>query len=1016
VTDRRGLRFALLGPLLVEHDGEPLRLPRSEVLRGLLGVLLAAEGAALTPEQLVRLVWGGSARDVSAGSVQVAVSRLRKWLATLPGPVAERVGVEHGPSGYRLSTAEADVDLAGFRALVAGADRAADPHLRLKLLREAMRLVRGPLMDDLPALDRDDPLLGRIEADVRQAGLALADVAVDVGEGDVALGWLEHHVGREPLDEPAQARLLAVLAGSGRPAEALATYERLRGRLLDELGVAPSEELQQAYLAVLADDRDVAVPAAAAVRPGLLPPDVADFTGRDDEVGHLLDSCAGSGRPRTAVPVVNIVGRAGVGKTALATRVGHLLTEAYPDGQLYADLRGAEGRPADPADVLARFLRALGRDGTAIPHQVDERVELYRDELARRRVLVVLDSAAGEEQVRPLLPGGPSCAVLITSRRGLTGVSARAVRLEVLDDRAALELLTLVAGRPRVVAEPEAAEEIVRLCGGLPLAIRIAGARLARLPHRSLRWLADRLADDRGRLNELRLEDLEVRASLWLSYRTLSRHAQLLLGRVGALEAPEVPAWVAAVLTETAEPAAEDCLDELVEAHLVDAGARDDLGRTWFHMHDLVRIYARERGDSEDPGPERRAAVLRALASWCVMARAADSLLQHGFPETARCEPVTIRELTGGIPVDTEPCRRDPLAWFEAERPGLVAAVHQAHELGADDLSWDLASRLTGFFEIRSHYDDWRETHHTALRAARRAGAEAAEAGLLNRLGEMHANLDAYEAALEHFAEALEISTRLGDDLGRAHVLRSAGVAQRMVGRADEARESLESALAVFLEHGDTLGIAAAQHGLGAIHREQGRWDAAVDSYREALRLFEAAGDTFTQSMVLSSLGVVLRLTGCPEDASRCFQRSLELSRDLRNRHGEAFALCYLGELKAEQGEVELARSLLEAGREACEDVGERFGLALVWRAFAVLHGTTGDLAASLDCLTRSLGILTDLDLPGWRGRVLEALGDLHARQGRHEAAMACWREAITLLRAAQAAEAEQLAQRTGLD
>jgi DNA-binding SARP family transcriptional activator len=615
VTADGALRFAVLGPLLVEHGGEPLRLPQSELLRGLLGVLLAAEGEPLTSDRLVHLVRGRSAAGVQAGSVHVAVSRLRRWLRALPGAEAGRVGLEYGPSGYRLSAPTAAVDLTAFRDLVTRARRTPELQARLELLRTAMSLSRGPLLGDVPAVARGDPPLRAIEIDVREAGLALADTAIAVGGGDdragTALGWLEGQVRREPLDEPAHARLLTLLAASGLRTEAVARYEQVRSRLAEELGVSPSDEIQQAYLALLGQDRGVAAQAPALVRPAMLPADIATFTGRDGELRYVVDVCARTGRPGTAVRVVNIVGRPGVGKTVLATRAGHLLAGEYPDGQLYADLRDAEGRPVDAGDVLARFLRIHGRDGAAIPDQVDERAELYRDQLAGRRILVVLDNAAGETQVRPLLPDSPSCAVLVTSRRGLAGINARTMRLEVLDRSAALDLLRLTAGSERVTAEPDAADEILRLCGGLPLAIRIAGGRLARLPHRPLRWLADRLADDHRRLNELRLEDLEVRAGLRLTYQTLTRQAQVLLGRLSALEAPAVPAWVAAALLQTTRATAEDALDELVDAQFLDARLSDDAAQTCFHMHDLVRIFARERAAVDDDPIAPRAALLR---------------------------------------------------------------------------------------------------------------------------------------------------------------------------------------------------------------------------------------------------------------------------------------------------------------------------------------------------------------------------------------------------------------------
>jgi tetratricopeptide (TPR) repeat protein len=286
---------------------------------------------------------------------------------------------------------------------------------------------------------------------------------------------------------------------------------------------------------------------------------------------------------------------------------------------------------------------------------------------------------------------------------------------------------------------------------------------------------------------------------------------------------------------------------------------------------------------------------------------------------------------------------------------------------------------MTGFFEIRGYYDDWRHTHGVALAAARRAASAPGQAVIQLRLGEMHANLDEYDRALENFDQARQLLRGLGDRITEAHVLRSAGIVQRMLGNADEARQSLEMALATFVEYDDRTGIAHVQHGLGSIHKERGCLDEAAACYQHALELFEEAGDRFTQSLVLCSLGVVWRLTGQLARANDCLVQSLELSRSIKNQPGEAFALCYLGELKVEQGQLELARTLLDAARAVCEGIGERFCLALTWRALGTLHRTAGCPGAALDAFTNALEILTDLDLPIWRDRTLEAMGDLAA-------------------------------------
>ena len=969
-------RFLILGPLRVRQGDRDVALPRSPVLRSLLGALLAARDEPVAADQLMQLVWSG---PVAAGSLHVGLSRLRRWLSASSAPAR----VEHDPSGYRLVLPPGTVDIDEFRELAARAAGVDDPGERAAAAGAAMRVCRGPLLADV-SLSGDDPLLRRIRTEMRNAGLLAADAAVAAGRADEAVGWLTEMADREPFDEPVHAQLITALAAAGRPAEALTRYERLRRALGDELGVHPGETVQTAYLTVLAADGDEAEVGAARAgrpRPGLLPADIAEFTGRDKPLAEILGRVADAAAP-TVVPIVGVTGRAGVGKTALAVRAAHLLRPSFPDGQLFVDLHGYGAQAADPTEVLGRFLRALGVDGASVPDTPEERAERYRSEVDGRRVLVVLDNAADEAQVRPLLPGSPTCAVLTTSRRPLTGLGGAPVRLDVMDLPTTLDLLAEFVGRDRLAAEPSAAEDIGALCGGLPLAVRIAGGRLARLPHRRLRWLAERLADDRRTLDELRHEDLEVRASLGWSYRALSPPVARLLGRLAALDAANVAAWAAGALMD-GDP--DEHLDALVESHLLDV-----TGRT-YRLHDLVRAYGRERAAQDDDPADLDAALRRALTGWLTRARAAAAALGHRF---ARAEP-------GPESISMA----DPGAWFDDERAALVAAVRQAYTLGADHLCWQLASHLSGFFELRNLDDDWLQTHTIALAAAERAGDDRGAGLIRHALGELHANRDRYDEALLQLARAADLLAAAGDRLAEAHARRSLGVAQRMTGDTDAARSSLEACLAVFIEHGDRAGIAHAQHGLGAIHREQGRLDEAASSYRESLAYFEATDDRFTGSLVGCSLGVVWRLLGQLPAAQECFERSLELSRTIDNTPGKAYALGYLGDLRTDLGEHELARTLLDASRSLATRLGDQFAVALATRGLGRHHACMGDLDAARAAYAETLGIFTELDLPLWRGRTLEAIGDLEA-DADPPAARAAWTAALELFRGIGAPEA----------
>lgn len=599
MKSRAGLDFLILGELVVRCDGHDLPLP-GRAVRSLLGALLLTPGEVVGDMRLLELTWG--VEEGSRRALQCAVSRLRNWLREHTRPCCH---LERAGSGYRLDVPPQSVDITRFHESAQASMATGDPERRLMLLSAALAEWRSPVLGGHLESLTTDPVVRTVEQARIDCACALADVASRLGRPAEVVAAVSVVAAAAPYDEPLQARLVRLLSACGRHAEALRCVERVRQRLADDLGVAPSGEVSSAHAAVLQGT-------GRSPPPAQLPPDVADFTGRRPEseaVGGLLLPAGGG--PPGAVAIGVITGAAGVGKSALAVHVAHRVAAAFPDGQLYADLRTVDACPIDPADVLGRFLRALGVAALALPDALAERVALYRSLTAGRKLLVLLDNALTEAQVRPLVPGSAGCAVLVTGRTALAGLAgARLVHLGALLTAEAVQLLGSVCRRAGATLDP-AAQEIVRLCAGLPLAVRIAGSRLAARPQLSLGRLAARLRDEDRRLDELHVDGLGVRPCLDLSYRALDPALRQTFRYLGLLRAGAFPSHSTAALLDTSLDAATAHLEALVDARLLDMVEEEPAGEVRYGFSDLVRLYARERARDEDPPAARDAALRR---------------------------------------------------------------------------------------------------------------------------------------------------------------------------------------------------------------------------------------------------------------------------------------------------------------------------------------------------------------------------------------------------------------------
>jgi DNA-binding SARP family transcriptional activator len=595
------LQFALLGPLDV-WDGDRSLVPGPAKHRALLAALLLTPNQMVPFGRLVAVLWGEQPPASAAPVLRVYVSGLRRLLGQ------ERIRTAAG--GYLIAVAPEQVDLHRFEGLATRAQRARDAG-RLdeasELFRTALGLWRGPALADV---ESDE--LQRVEA-VRIEELRLKtledrlDLDLERGRHREVIGELRQLVASFPLRERPWAQLMLALHRSGRRAEALEVYQEARRTLVAELGLEPGEELRQLHQKLLVDDPTLSGPrqpspaAAPSAAPRELPPDVPDFTGRQDALAWTREAVEASG---SAPLHIVFHGQPGVGKTALALHAATALGSRFPDGQLYADLRGAGSAPVEAAAVLAGFLRSLGCPDSAVPAGFADRLGRYRSLMAGKRLLIVLDNAASEAQVRPLLPATPGSVALVTSRSPLAGLEGgQSYELDVLPAAHAVELLDRVVGQQRVRAELQAAQQVVALCGQLPLALRIAGARLARRPSWSLSHLAGRLEDERHRLDELQAGDLAVRGSIGFGYQSLAPGERGLFRRLGLLSAADFAAWVAAPLLGDSAESATRLVESLADASLLEPLSPDPAGQERYRLHDLTRLYARERFDQEEGDP-----------------------------------------------------------------------------------------------------------------------------------------------------------------------------------------------------------------------------------------------------------------------------------------------------------------------------------------------------------------------------------------------------------------------------
>jgi tetratricopeptide (TPR) repeat protein len=673
---------------------------------------------------------------------------------------------------------------------------------------------------------------------------------------------------------------------------------------------------------------------------------------------------------------VVIVGRPGVGKSTVAAHLGHrVAAEHFPDGQLYCDLRGTRAEPSAAAEVIGRFLVALGIPGPMLPDGLAGRVDMYRTLLADRRVLVVLDDAVTEQQVLPLLPGNPRCAVLVTSRSRLTGVpGARRVELETLRPEESLELIGRVIGNDRTQREPEAAAALVGTVGGLPLALRIIAARLAARPHWTLASMVERLASERHRLDELAHGEMTIRASLSLTHDGLDRRSRRLFGLLSLHEGSSLPGWVAGAVLDDDRRYPSDLLEPLVDVQMLDVAGMGPAGEFGYRYQDMVRLFAREKL-AETAAGEQEDALHRMLGGWLALAEEAHRRTYGGDYTVVHGDAPRWRPHAGHV----DQLLADPLDWLAGEQENLCAAVAQAAAAGLDELAWDLAVTLATLFESRGLLDDWEGTHTAALTATRAAGNTLGSAVLLGSLGTLHvttgqaarshalltealalfAELDeptglglcrrdlallARHAgdeglALELYARSLDDFDRAGDVVGRATVLTQRAHVLARQDRIDTARAELAEALGIYREVGYVGGVAHALRRVGQVQSRIGEHDAAARTLTEVLTMVRGTRDVIGEGHLLHNLGEVSVAAGRFDAARGYFEQALAVREAILDRRGTAVVRADLAAVLVRLGEPGRAGVLLEQAVAEFADRGMTRERAAAERSLAALAG-----------------------------------------------------------------------------
>jgi tetratricopeptide (TPR) repeat protein/DNA-binding SARP family transcriptional activator len=1028
------MEFRALGPIEFWSAGQRQDLgPARE--QCILAVLLLTPRTIVPVESLIDRLWDTRPPPKARESLSVYIARLRASLRQAAGDSVQLVGRARG---YVLEVDPEAVDVHQFRRLRRQADALAasgDYDHAAALLREADGLWRGQALagisGDWVARIRDG-----LEEERRAAILERVGCELRLGRHADLVGELRHLLAQYPLDETLVAHQMTALCGSGRPADALGLYRETRSRLVDEQGTEPGPMLSELHQRILGGDPELAVRTSGqhpgrTAPPDTLPPETAEFVGRCEELG-LLTGEHGSG-PGVAI----IEGMPGVGKTALAVRAARLVSGQYPDGTLYLNLRSHDpgSRSLDPAEALRRLLQMLSVPAAQIPDTIGERAALWRAHLSRRRAVVILDDAAGHDQVRPLLPVTGRCLILITTRRRLPdSPDARVLTLDVLSVDEAVALFRQIAGVGRTVDADQVAA-VVRLCGRLPLAVQLTAGRIAQDGSLSLDGLIEELSQFSARLGGTRAVSPEVMAAFDLSYRALEPDHQRFFRRLGVSPCACLSLPVAAALGGCTIAEAEKALVTLLECHLL---ARAPGAQ--FRFHDLIRDYAAVRAAREDPQTEQRQALGRLLDYYLYTADQADRVL-HPF---RRRTPVQVAQVPAASPaLGTQEAAA---GWLESEWQNILQAARHAGRREWKQKCADLIHVLADFVEIRAYWDEAIAAHTVALQACRDLadpariaqaslalsavcqqtgrheaalplaeeaaaicrglGDRRGEADALDQIGLAHQRTARSREALAYFREAWILYRAAEDPRGVAAALSHSGIACWHLGRYPEAEAHMREALSLYRDVGDRRGEAKALNNLGMMHLYNGHHRDALDAYQKSLQIFREIGGVQNQAILYLNIGNVHHYKGSYEEGLAACRRALAIFRDIGDLPYQAEVLNDIGAIYQSAACYDEALIHHEKARLIAQEIGNLSQQLIALRRIADMHRGSGRYGEALDHYHTALRLAREIGDLYEEGKILEGIAELTLSTQPH-AARIVFRQALDIFERLGVPEAE---------